>query len=92
MKLTTFWDLQPCILVELYRRFKRAYFFYHQGREITMKMEAVRTYETSVYFYETTRQSAVIFIFRCRENLKPHQVDCIVMYEHNTALFERSGL
>jgi hypothetical protein len=42
MKMTAFWDVAPCSLVEVDRRF-------------VLMMETVCTSETSVYFYETTR-------------------------------------
>jgi hypothetical protein len=45
MKMTAFWDIEPCSLVEVDRRF------------IALTMEAVNTSETSVNFYETTRRN-----------------------------------
>jgi hypothetical protein len=41
---------------------------------ITLTMEAVRTYETLVYVYETTRRHIPegCLHTRCRETLKPH--------------------
>jgi hypothetical protein len=47
MNMTTFWDIAPCSLVEVDRRFRGA---------ITL-MEAVCTSETSINFYETTRRN-----------------------------------
>jgi hypothetical protein len=44
MKITVFWDITPCSLFELDRKF------------ITMTMKAVRISETSIYFNETTRR------------------------------------
>jgi hypothetical protein len=44
MKLTAFWDIAPCSLIEVDQRF----------REIALMIDAVRTSETSVNFYETT--------------------------------------
>jgi hypothetical protein len=31
MKMTVFWDVSPCSLVEVYRRFRGAYCLHHQG-------------------------------------------------------------
>jgi hypothetical protein len=47
MKMTVFWDVAPCSLVEVYRCF----------RAIVLMMEAVNTSETSVYFNQTTRSN-----------------------------------
>jgi hypothetical protein len=47
MKMTALWEIALCGLVEVDRRFRGAYCF------IVMMMEAVPTYETSIYFYET---------------------------------------
>jgi hypothetical protein len=45
MKTTAFWDVAPCSLVEVDRRFGA----------ITLMMDVAGTSETSVYFNETTR-------------------------------------
>jgi hypothetical protein len=45
MKMTVFWDVTPCSLVKVYRRF------------IDLIMEAENTSETSVNFYQTTRRN-----------------------------------
>jgi hypothetical protein len=42
MKITAFWDVAPCSLVDVDRRFR------------ALTMEAKRICETPVYFYETT--------------------------------------
>jgi hypothetical protein len=47
--MTVSWDVAPCRLVEVYRRFRGAYC-------LALIMEAVRTSETSVNFYQTTRR------------------------------------
>jgi hypothetical protein len=44
--MTAFWDIAPCILLEVDQHFRGAY--------INLIMEAVHTSETSVNFYETT--------------------------------------
>jgi hypothetical protein len=52
MKMTVFWGIAPCIIVEIDRRFRCAYCFHN----IALVMEAARTSETSVYFNENTRR------------------------------------
>jgi hypothetical protein len=47
MKMTVFWNVAPCSLVEIDRRFRGAYYLHHQGALI---MEAVNTSEMSVSF------------------------------------------
>jgi hypothetical protein len=46
MKITAFWNVTPCSLVEVGRRFRRTYCLYHQG----LIMKVVHTSETSVYY------------------------------------------
>jgi hypothetical protein len=46
MKMAVFWVVAPCSLVEVYRRFRGAYY---------LMMEAVSTSETSVNIYQITR-------------------------------------
>jgi hypothetical protein len=50
MKMATFFDTSPCSLAEVDQRFK-------YDASIALMTEAVRTSETSAYFYETTRRS-----------------------------------
>jgi hypothetical protein len=56
---TALWDIAPCSLVEVDRRFKGAYCLHYQGDDNGPVM-AVHTSGTSVYFSET--QKVVIFI------------------------------
>jgi hypothetical protein len=49
--IIAFWDVSPCSLVEVDRRFIGAYCLHHQ--DIALMLEAVCTSETSVYFSET---------------------------------------
>jgi hypothetical protein len=49
VKITAFWDIALCSLVEADRHFKDAY------RAIALMIEAVRAYETYVYFATTRR-------------------------------------
>jgi hypothetical protein len=59
-KIALFWDVAPCSVVEIDRRFRDAYCLYHH-RHVdpstikAMMMEAESTSETSVSFYQTTR-------------------------------------
>jgi hypothetical protein len=52
MKMTVFWDVAPCSLVEIYRRFRDACCLHHQ---VAMMMEAVSISVTSVNFYQAAR-------------------------------------
>jgi hypothetical protein len=49
------WDVAPCFLVEVCRRFTSAFCLHHHGDPLMM--EAVSTYETSVNLYQTTRRN-----------------------------------
>jgi DNA topoisomerase VI subunit B len=53
MKFRIFWDMLPSSQVDVDRRFRGAYCLHHQG---ALMIEAVRTTETSVNIYSTTRQ------------------------------------
>jgi nucleoside diphosphate kinase len=65
------------VVVEVYRRFR-----YSCCSLIALMMEAVRTSETSVNFYQTTRCNNAEdshLHTRRRENLKSHMVDFVTM-------------
>jgi hypothetical protein len=47
MKMTVFWVVAPCRLVDVYRRFRGAYWLHQQSDRA----------ETSVNFYQTTRRN-----------------------------------
>jgi hypothetical protein len=49
IKMTICWDVSPCSLVEIDRRFRGPYCLHHQ--------EVVSSFEMSVNFYETTRRN-----------------------------------
>jgi hypothetical protein len=51
--MAVFWVVAPCSLVEVYQRFREPCCLHHQDNEALM-MEAARTSETSVNFYQTT--------------------------------------
>jgi hypothetical protein len=71
IKMAVFWLAAPCILVEVYRRFRVACCLHHQA----LMMEAASTSETSVNFYQTTwhynPEDSHLHSRRC-ENLKSH--------------------
>jgi hypothetical protein len=50
IKIVAFWDVVLCSLMEVDWHFRGAHCLHHQGN-----MKAVHTYETLVYFHETTR-------------------------------------
>jgi hypothetical protein len=54
--MAVFWDVAPCSLVEVYRRFRDACCLHYQS-EIALMMEAASTFETSVNFYQKTRRN-----------------------------------
>jgi hypothetical protein len=56
-KMTVFWVVAPCSLVDVYQRFRGDETF------IVLMMEATRISETLVNFYRTTTQRTAIFIF-----------------------------
>jgi hypothetical protein len=53
MKMTVFWVVAPCSLVEVYGRFRGASII----KAIVLMMDAARTSVTSVNFYQTTRRN-----------------------------------
>jgi hypothetical protein len=55
-KMAVFWVVSPCSLVEVYQRFRGLCCLHHQGNEFTLMMEAARTSETLVNFYQTKRR------------------------------------
>jgi hypothetical protein len=69
-----FWDVAPCSLVEVYRLFRGACCLCHQGDDgdvtgraglIALISEAMRVFETSVNFCQTTcatSQKTAVFI------------------------------
>jgi hypothetical protein len=70
VKTTVFWDVAPCSLVEIFRRFRGACCLHHLGDE-----KAAGTSETSVDFYQSTRHNIPEdshLHTRRRENLKSH--------------------
>jgi hypothetical protein len=76
-KIRAFWDIAPCSLVVVDRRFRGSYCLHHQGDEfIVLIMEAVHISETSISYNETTRRNipeVSNLHTRFRENLKCHK-------------------
>jgi hypothetical protein len=71
MKMTAFWDIAPCSLVEVDRCFK----VLTASIIIAMMMKAVSTSEMLVNFYETTRHNipeGCHLLVRRHENLKSY--------------------
>jgi hypothetical protein len=88
LKVAVFWERAPRSLVEVHRRFRRAYYRHHL---CSLTMEAVRTSETTIYFNETTRHHTPedCHFHTCRlENLKSrNHISCLrtgVMYSFFT--------
>jgi hypothetical protein len=53
MEMSTLWDVEPCIAVEVDLSFGGAYCLHYQGDDggsMTLMMKAVSTYETSFNF------------------------------------------
>jgi hypothetical protein len=72
MKMAVFWVVAPCSLVEVYQRFRGPYCLHRKG---ALMLEAVRTSETLINFYQTTRrynpEDSYLRTLR-RENLKSY--------------------
>jgi hypothetical protein len=73
-KMDVFWVVEPCSLVEVYHRFRGTCCLHHQN---ALMMQAARTSETSVNFYQTTRRynpEDRHLHTRRRENLKSNHM------------------
>jgi hypothetical protein len=55
MKMAVFWVVLPCSLVEVYQRFRGPCCLHHQSEVFALMMEAARSSETLVNFYQTIR-------------------------------------
>jgi hypothetical protein len=74
LKIKAFWDVAPCSLVGVDRRFRGAYC-------LAQMMNAVRTSETSISCNETTRRyipEGSNLNTRRRENLKSHKINQLI--------------
>jgi hypothetical protein len=76
MKMTVFWDVAPCTLVEIYWCFRGACCLHL----IALMMEVASTSDTSVNFYQTTRcnisEDSHLHTCRC-EKLKSQKLNKI---------------
>jgi hypothetical protein len=56
--MAVFWVVATCSLVEVYQRFRGPCCLHQEGNDaiIALMMEAARTSETLVNFYQTTRR------------------------------------
>jgi hypothetical protein len=79
MQITAFWDIAPCSLVEVDRRFRGAYGLYDQVSD-HYPDDGVSISETSIFLQ---RGCAVQYLkvcrlsTRCHENLKSHLNACV---------------
>jgi hypothetical protein len=92
--MAVFWVVAPCSVVEVYQRFRGPCRFHLQFDElIALMMEAARTSETLVNFYQTTLrykpEDSHLRTHR-RQNLKSYKVTA--EFQHTSALYERSVL
>jgi hypothetical protein len=72
--MTVFWDVAPCSLVEVYRRFRGACCLHHQGNEYTAqhpRRQSVFTETNIQTAYMQILQSRVHLIFHRKERLYP---------------------
>jgi hypothetical protein len=71
LKMTDFWDVAPCSLVEIYQRFRGAYCLHYEGNEDSKELWNVG------HFLRDYAENSHLHARR-RENLKPHRVLCYV--------------
>jgi hypothetical protein len=76
MMMAVFWVLSRCSLV-VYQRFRGTFCLHHQGDEL---MEAARTSETLVNFYQTARRynpEEAIFLYQVgRQSFVSENLSC----------------
>jgi hypothetical protein len=77
--MAVFWIVALCSLVDVYQCFRGPCCLHNQGDRviIALMMEAARTSETLVNFYQTTRRYNLEnshFRTHRRENLKPYTI------------------
>jgi hypothetical protein len=83
LKMTVFWDVVPCCLVEVYRRFRRACCLHQQGDDSSpwwwRQQTPLKLRQTSTTPHGATSRRHLHT--RCSENLKPHRVTlCFIWY------------
>jgi hypothetical protein len=63
MKMTSFWDIAPCSLVEVHQHFRGAYFFSHQGSNCWWRQyPTIKQQKTFTWLHGTVSQKSVIFL------------------------------
>jgi hypothetical protein len=80
VKPTSFWDMTPCNLVEIYLRFRETYYLCFQTKASqaskqqditnTLKIEAVRSHESSVNFNLNTHTSHSVTALRTSDGTR----------------------
>jgi hypothetical protein len=78
MNMTSLWEMSPCKLAQVDRLFRVAYYFHRQ--EDRLVMQAVRTYEMSVYFNDTT--GAVLHLYTPLFAIDPGRSACSQSFCH----------
>jgi hypothetical protein len=89
MKLTVFWDVASCILVEVYRHFRGAHCAHHKGALIMETVVPLKRRSVSIRLYGASSQKTVTFRMnlaskhRCRSYMVPTvgQVSCLFKWD-----------
>jgi hypothetical protein len=63
MKIIAFWDIAPCSLVEIDRRFRGVYCL-HQGDGLWRQYASLKRRSTSVRLHGAVFQKAIILIYQ----------------------------
>jgi hypothetical protein len=77
--VTSFWDIAPCSLIDVHRRFRSTCCLHHQDNE------------TSVYFHDTTRRffpECCHLPTRYSENLRSHTEDVFYAHYYLVSIFK----
>jgi hypothetical protein len=91
LKMAVFWDVAPCNLVKIGRRFRDAFWIHHQG-ESPLNLWIP---EMSVSFYEITRRNISEdshLHIRRRENLKSHWSTAMKRFKRRLNYFQSYAL
>jgi hypothetical protein len=79
--MTVFWDIAPCSLVNVYRRFRGTYCLHHQGNCLTVPTKHVLPFPPCIL---TLRRRQKLPMTYCRHNLFPRQ--CTKPYYTDTQI------
>jgi hypothetical protein len=94
--MAVFWAVAPCNLVEVYQRFRGTCCSIIRVVMIALMMEAARTSETPVSFYQTTRRNSPKgshLHTRRRENLKSHIIFhtlCFILLQFTFSFYQQT--